>query len=222
MADTHPNRLPRGQAPAALLRFGLPWFAGVRPVVPERPHVWAGGVVRRPSQFDLAELLALPRQHARRADLHCVTTWSATDLSWSGVSFRAVHELLAERVQPHPGCRWVRFTGLDGYRSCLALDDALADDVLLADALNGQQLTVDEGAPARLVAPAHYGYKSVRHVCAIEYLRAYDSGSARWLGHPRARVAREERSRFLPGRAWRPIWRALLPRVRARYARSHG
>jgi DMSO/TMAO reductase YedYZ molybdopterin-dependent catalytic subunit len=210
--------LPRGQSAAPLRRFGLPWFAGVRPELPERPVVWVSGIVRHPAQLDLDELLGLPGRRDLDADLHCVTTWSATGLRWSGVPFRAVHELLRARVRPHPDCRWVLFTGLDGYRSCLPLADALAEDVLLADTVDGATLTVDNGAPARLIAPAHYGYKGVRHVCAIEYRLRYDSGSAGPLAHRRGRVAHEERSRILPGRIWRPVWRALLPRVRRRYA----
>ncbi|WP_233600840.1 MULTISPECIES: hypothetical protein [Micromonospora] len=51
----------------------------------------------------------------------------------------------------------------------------------------------------------------------IEYRRDYDPGSARWAAHPRGRVAQEERSKYLPGTAWRLIWRALLPNVRHRY-----
>ncbi|MCA1655081.1 MAG: molybdopterin-dependent oxidoreductase [Pseudonocardiaceae bacterium] len=193
----------------------MPWFAAVRPEVPARPVVLVTGTVRRPVQVDLAELLSLPRRETD-ADLHCVTTWSATGLRWGGVPFRAVHELLAARVSPHRDCRWVVFTGLDGYRGCLSLADA--QDVLLADTLDGAPLTTEQGAPARVVAPAHYGYKSVRHVCAIEYRRRYDPGSAGWRAHRRGRVAHEERGPVLPGRVWRLLWRRLLPLVRRRYA----
>ncbi|WP_020666354.1 molybdopterin-dependent oxidoreductase [Amycolatopsis nigrescens] len=211
------TELPRGQTGTELRRFGLPWFARVRPEVPARPVVWVTGAVRTPVQLELGTLLGLPGRRERIADLHCVTTWSSTGLRWGGVPFRAVHELLVARVRPHPACAWVVFAGLDGYRSCLSLADALAEDVLLADHLDGAPLTPDQGAPARLVAPAQYGYKSVRQVCAVEYRLKYDSGSAGLLAHRRGRVAREERSAVLPGRVWRPVWRALAPRVRRRY-----
>ncbi|MER7474426.1 molybdopterin-dependent oxidoreductase [Micromonospora sp. NPDC000018] len=97
--------LPAGQTAAELRRFGLPQFARVRPQPAERPVVWVSGVVRRPAQLDLAELLALPGRRDLTADLHCVTTWSATGLRWGGVPFRTVHELLAARVQPHAALR---------------------------------------------------------------------------------------------------------------------
>lgn len=210
--------LPAGQTSAALQRFGLPQFAAVRPAVPQRPIVWVYGVVRRPVQIELADLLSLPGRRVQEADLHCVTTWSATGLRWGGVPFRVVHEHLAELVRPHRDCYWVTVSGLDGYRTCLALSDALADDVLLADTLGGASLAPDQGAPARLVAPAHYGFKSVRHVCAIEYRTKYESGTAGWMAHRRGRVAREERSPVLPGWLWRRVWSRLVPRLRKRYS----
>jgi hypothetical protein len=40
--------------------------------------------------------------------------------------------------------------------------------------------------------------------------------------HPRGRVAREERNRYLPGRVWRPVWRAGQPLVRRAYDRRAG
>jgi DMSO/TMAO reductase YedYZ molybdopterin-dependent catalytic subunit len=136
------------------------------------------------------------------------------------VPFRSVHEVLAGRAGIARTATWVTFTSLDGYRACLRLDDALAEDVLLADRFAGAPLGVEHGAPLRLVVPAQYGYKSVKHVCAIEYRRDYDPGSARWAAHPRGRVAREERSRYLPGPLWRLIWPTLLPRIGRLYDRG--
>ncbi|MFI7680280.1 molybdopterin-dependent oxidoreductase [Actinophytocola sp. NPDC049390] len=218
--DLTTRPLPPGQVATTLRRFGLPRFARVRPHLPERPVVTVTGAVRHPTQFPLDDLLDPRRRRAQRADLHCVTTWTAQDLRWEGVPFGGVHEFLAAHVDVHPAVRWVTVTGLDGYRACLRIDDILADEVLLADRLADAPLDLDHGAPLRLVAPAHYGYKSVKHVCAIEYRRDYDPGSARWAAHPRGRVAHEERSAYLPGLLWRPVWRALLPRVRQRYDRT--
>jgi DMSO/TMAO reductase YedYZ molybdopterin-dependent catalytic subunit len=211
------ERLPRGQSAAPLLRFGLPQFATVRPELPDEPVVTVGGRVRTPVQIELGELLARPQWREQRSDLHCVTTWSALGLRWGGVPFRVVEDVLAARVHPRSDCFWVTFVGLDGYRSCLSLADARADDVLLADSLDGERLTVEQGAPARLVAPAHYGFKSVRSICAIEYRSRYDAGSAGWLAHRRGRVAHEERSPVLPGWVWRRVWRSSAEKIRQLY-----
>lgn len=206
---------------APLSRFGLPELAGVHAPLPARPVLVVNGVVRRPLQLELPDVLALERRE-QPGDLHCATTWSATGLVWTGVPFRAVHEWLQAMTRPHPGCRWVTFHGLDGYRACLALDDALAADVVLADTLDGHALTAEQGGPARLVAPQHYGYKSVRQVYAITYARRYDPGSAGFMGHRRGRVAREERSALLPGWVWRQVWRPLVAPTRRRYAAYRG
>jgi DMSO/TMAO reductase YedYZ molybdopterin-dependent catalytic subunit len=207
--------LPAGQTAAPLRRFGLPVFAAVRPNIPARPTVTVTGAVRHPTQLEVADLLTAGRVD-RVADLHCVTTWTATGLHWSGVRFADVHQWLASLVDLHPAVTWVSFSGLDGYRSCLRLDDALG--ALLVDRLGDGPLPAAHGAPLRLVAPAHYGYKSVKHLYAIEYRRAYDPGSAGWLAHRRGRVAYEERSRLLPGWAWRQVWRRTQPAIRRRYA----
>ncbi|NUT48693.1 MAG: molybdopterin-dependent oxidoreductase [Saccharothrix sp.] len=218
--DPSLTQLPPGQVATALRRFGLPRFARVRPQSPACPVITVTGAVARPTQVRLDGLLGPRDRRTLRADLHCVTTWSARDLHWEGVPFRSVHAALAPEVGVSDKAGWVVLVGLDGYRACLRLDDALADDVLLADRLDGVPLDADHGAPVRLIAPAHYGYKNVKHVCAIEYHHDYDPGSAKWAAHPRGRVAHEERSRYLPGPLWRPIWRALLPRVRERYEQA--
>ncbi len=213
--------LPPGQHAAQLERFGLPRFARRGVVPPAHPALTVFGEVRYATQFGLDELLArLPRRE-QRSDLHCVTTWSALNLAWSGASFRDFAQLLAEAVQPHPRAGWLMATGMDGFSTCLSLEDALADDVLLADRLDGVALSSAHGAPVRLIAPAQYGYKSVKHLVALEYRRAYASGSVGLKGHPRGRVALEERSRLLPGRLWRQVWGLALPAARGPY-RSRG
>lgn len=215
MAATRP--LPPGQHATKLERFGLPHFARRQVDPPARPMLTVTGEVRHPTQLDVGELMAGLERREQENDLHCVATWSALDLTWSGVLFRDVARLIVAVVQPHPRARWLTVTGLDGFRSCLLLSDALADDVLLADRLNGAALTSLHGAPQRLVAPAQYGYKSVKHVAALEYRGTYAAGSAGWKEHPRGRVAHEERSRFLPGPVWRRAWASMLPLARRPY-----
>ena len=215
MTDSH--RLPPGQWIAPLERFGLPEFAPRKVVPPARPVVTVSGDVRHAAQFEIADLMAdLPR-HEQRSDINCVTTWCAPDLPWSGVRLRDVLNRLSAQVEPYPGARWLRLSGLDGYWTCLRLDDATADEVLLADRLHGEPLPAAHGAPVRVVAPAHYGYKSVKHLVGLDFLHRYAAGPAGWKGHPRARVAEEERSRLLPGPVYRRLWRATLPILRRAY-----
>lgn len=172
------------------------------------------GDVARPTQID--SLAALPRVDLA-ADFHCVTTWSVRGLEWSGVSFSDFHERAAmPMAAPADDARFVVLHGSDGYRSMLPLDDLLAADILLADRLNGEVLSIEHGAPLRLVAPAHYGYKNVKHLVAIEYLRDRRGYRFPWpypafMDHPRARVAYEERGHRVPAWLLKPIYRLLVP-----------
>ena len=50
----------------------------------------------------------------------------------------------------------------------LVLEDAVGDDVLIADRLDGDPLPIEHGGPWRLVSVSQYGYKSVKHLCRIE------------------------------------------------------
>ncbi len=56
----------------------------------------------------------------------------------------------------------------------LSLDELLRPDVLLAARLDGEPLPIEHGAPLRLIAPARYGYKSVKHLHRIKFWRSSD------------------------------------------------
>jgi len=105
----------------------------------------------------------------------------------------------------------------------VSFDDAMANDVVIADRLNGRPLDGDHGAPARLVSPDQYGFVSTKHLCRIE-LHAmapderYHPSPLVQLGlqvvkpHRRARVWHEERHRYLPAWFVRPVYRLLRSR----------
>ncbi len=208
------SELPPGQRVSEWVPFGLPRFARCRPTVADQPVLIIGGAVRHPSQRDWGALAYRMQRRDQRSDLHCVTTWTVRDIGWGGYRFRDLHALLVDEVVPGDA-GWLVLRGLDGYRACLPLSDALADDVMIATHCDGEPLPAERGGPLRFVAPAHYGYKSVKHLYGIDYRRRHVPGSAGWAEHPRGRVADEERSRYLPGWAWRPLWRATVPKVRA-------
>ena len=124
---------------------------------------------------------------------------------------------------PSPDATFVVLRGQDGARTSLPLEDLLASDVLLADQLNGQPLSIAHGAPLRLVAPAHYGYKSVKHLNRIEFWRSsanYRPFGLRFMVHPRARVASEERGQWVPGWILRYLYRPLIGPTAARFERA--
>src|ERR1700761_7342951 len=155
--------LPPGQRDLGRFpRFGT--NQGPPPAVPAVPVIALSGAVDAPATVAVGELASLPRR-TLRADFHCVAGWSARGLRWEGVP-------LSNVLRPSPGATHARFTGLDGHWAVMLLDDALAGEVLLADSLDGAPLDAKHGAPVRLVAPAHYGFVNVKHLCRIELLTA--------------------------------------------------
>jgi len=214
--------LPPGQVEVDdFPRFGLMNFAFRFPAETERIEIAVDGDVERPTRF-AAELETLPRVE-QVSDLHCVTTWTRRGLRWGGWRFRDFYEqLVVPRVGPEAGATLVVLRAQDGLAQSLPLEDALAPDVLLADRLGGERLGVDHGAPIRLVAPAHYGCKSVRHLNAVEFWR--DARHYRFPGprllmnHPRARVMQEERGTVFPPWVFRRVWPAMIPPVRWLFA----
>jgi DMSO/TMAO reductase YedYZ molybdopterin-dependent catalytic subunit len=198
-------------------RFGT-HLSRPAPPVPDHPvlEIRGAGVV-----LDLhsAELATLPRRELT-ADLHCVAGWSATDLRWEGVPFRTLYDtVIGPALPPGTTVTHVLFRGLDGFASVLLLEDALADDVLVAEHLDGRPLDSDHGAPLRLVSPQQYGYMSIKHLCRVEVHTSpppptgsrTDRVLLSLLGrHPRARVWPEERNAALPAWSVRPVYRALI------------
>lgn len=213
-----PGQRARGDFP----RFGLTPYAERFPKVVDRVQLELGGDAIEGGVLDapFAELARVERV----ADFHCVTTWSHTDVCWGGVRFAEFHQHhVVPRLKPGCGVQTVLLRAQDGYRTTLPLSDLLADEVLLADTQDGAPLAVAHGAPVRLVAPAHYGYKSVKHLCRIEFWQAsppVKPAAFAFMDHPRARVAHEERGRWFPGWLLRFAYRPLIKGTVARFARA--
>ena len=91
---------------------------------------------------------------------------------WTGTPLRGVleeAELLDDAVE-------LVFTGQDrgfdqgveqDYQRSLSIEDAMAGDVLLAYAMNGQPLPPSHGFPLRLIVPEWYGMASVKWLRSI-------------------------------------------------------
>src|ERR1044072_4233407 len=185
----HSDRnLPPGQrAIAEFPRFGGAEFAK-RPLKNRTIRLEISGPFERPVVLTPTELATLSRV-THTADFYCAAGWSHRGRTWSGYRFRDVWEkLILPHAKPDSEMRFVVLRCQDGYRTSLPLSDLLAPDVLLADRLNDQPLTIEHGAPIRVLAPAHYGYKSGKHLDRIE-LRADGAGYRpllpKLLDHPR-------------------------------------
>jgi DMSO/TMAO reductase YedYZ molybdopterin-dependent catalytic subunit len=205
-------------------RFGS-HFHHPPPDIPDAPAIEIGGAVTEPFTVPLVELATLPRCEIT-ADFHCVAGWSATGLRWEGVAFETFYRLvILPSVPADASITHVVFEGLDGYRSIALIEDALAEDVLIAEQLDDRPLDGNHGAPVRLVSPSQYGFISTKHLCRIEVHPAapaerYHPSALVQTGlqlakpHRRARVWHEERHRYLPPKAVRFAYRNLIPAIR--------
>jgi len=140
---------------------------------------WAvavGGLVNKPTTFDLDELLKFP-QEERVYRLRCVEGWSMV-IPWIGFPLAK----LLEKVEPTSQAKYVAFqtlydpkrmpnqtTGvLDWpYVEGLRLDEAMHPLSILATGLYGETLPPQDGAPVRLVVPWKYGFKSIKSIVKI-------------------------------------------------------
>jgi DMSO/TMAO reductase YedYZ molybdopterin-dependent catalytic subunit len=225
--------LPPGQqAVEGFPRFGTHLHQPPPAVSPD-PVIEIAGAVTEQFAVPVADLATLPRR-GLAADFHCVAGWSATGLRWEGVAFETFYRTVVEPVlQAAARVTHLVFQGRDGYRSVVTLEDALAEDVLVADRLDGRPLDGDHGAPARFVSPRQYGFINTKHLCRIEVHTSEPQQDYRRLSapvrlflrgpaapHPRARVWEEERHRNLPGRVVRPVYRLFIAPIRFLAARG--
>jgi DMSO/TMAO reductase YedYZ molybdopterin-dependent catalytic subunit len=205
--------LPPGQRPRSdFPRFGLTPYAKRRPAQPESRSLALKILEAEPMVLENA-LAGLPRSRLQ-TDFHCVTTWSKLGLTWGGVRFADFYsQRVAPFLQAAHVIHGVVLHAQDGYRTTLLLKDLLAEDVLLADELDGSPLSIEHGAPLRLVAPQHYGYKSLKHLQRLEFCKSVPiikHGPLAFLDHPRARVAFEERGQWFPGWLLRHLYRPFI------------
>ena len=110
------------------------------------------------------QLLALP-QVTEELPIACVEGWSASG-TWTGVR---VKDLLAE-VGAEPGDVVVSSLQTSGlYTTTLLPAGFVADDAtLLALQLNGEDLSIDHGYPARVIAPNRPGVLQTKWVGRLE------------------------------------------------------
>jgi DMSO/TMAO reductase YedYZ molybdopterin-dependent catalytic subunit len=190
-------------------RFGD--VPGRRPAPADQPiALRISGDGFEPFTIERADLEGIERVVAVH-DFHCVATWTHRANRWSGWPLAEVWSRLVEpRLGGSSSLSFAVGRGGDRYQAVFALDDLLGPDVLLATALDGADLGPDHGAPMRLVSPAQYGYKSVKHLVGFELREQQPASGLGPKEHLRARVALEERHSRVPGRLLRAPYRALV------------
>jgi DMSO/TMAO reductase YedYZ molybdopterin-dependent catalytic subunit len=132
-----------------------------------------GGMVNRPTSWNLEQFLGLPRVKVF-ADFHCVTRWSRLGNLWTGVSTRTLVDLAGGLK---PGATHVLAHAYDsGWTTNVPVEDFLAADALVAIAHDGETIAVEHGGPARLMIPQLYAWKSAKWLAGLELLDHDEAG----------------------------------------------
>ena len=119
-----------------------------------------------PRTLDRAALLGLP-QHTAVLPIACVEGWSSTQ-SWTGVRLA---DLAALAGVPSPASAHVTSLEKAGAfnQAGLQANQVTNPDALLALKVNGVDLSVDHGYPARIIVPALPGVHNTKWVASIEF-----------------------------------------------------
>jgi len=113
--------------------------------------------------------------HEQITRLVCVESWSAI-AGWAGLRF----DDLLRAYPPTSQAKWARLESSvnlgpwgnpDPYYVSIDLSTARHPQTLLATHLNGKPLTVEHGAPLRLLVPVKLGLKNIKAITRIAYTK---------------------------------------------------
>jgi len=150
------------------------------------PYPWeitVDGACNNPGTFDLESLLASQSTEERIYRLRCVEAWSMV-IPWIGVELGK----LLQQFEPTSDARYVAFETIErpeemrGQRSRfsfidypyvegLRMDEAMHRLSFLAVGMYGEPLPNQNGAPIRLLMPWKYGFKSIKSISRISFVR---------------------------------------------------
>jgi sulfite dehydrogenase (cytochrome) subunit A len=153
------------------------------------------GIVARPLTLSLKEIRALPA-----VEIFAVNQCSGNsrgfsnprvaggqlgngamgNARWHGVSLKTV----LDKAGVQPGAKQVTFNGMDGpvsdktpdFVKALDIDHARDGEVMLAYAMNGQDLPFLNGFPLRLIVPGYYGTYWMKHLNEITVIDSVFDG----------------------------------------------
>ena len=176
------------------------------------------GLVKKPGNFSIEDLLKLSPQEERIYRLRCVEGWSMV-IPWVGYSLAE----LIKKVEPLGNAKYVEFLTLADpktmpfvgsrvlewpYSEGLRMDEAMHPLTMLTFGMYGEVLPNQNGAPVRIVVPWKYGFKSAKSIVKIRFVEkepstAWNKAAANEYGfysnvnplvdHPRWSQATERR-----------------------------
>ena len=140
------------------------------------------GEVRKEMTYDFDDLVRKMPLEERLYRLRCVEAWSIA-VPWTGFPMKA----LLDEVQPLSSAKFVRMTTFMKpeeapgqfknthwpwpYVEGLTIEEAANELAFLATGIYGHAMPNQHGAVIRLVVPWKYGFKSIKSIVAIEFVR---------------------------------------------------
>ncbi|MFY9752634.1 MAG: protein-methionine-sulfoxide reductase catalytic subunit MsrP [Candidatus Acidiferrales bacterium] len=143
--------------------------------------VTVNGEVKNPRKFTMDEILKLAPLEERIYRHRCVEAWSIV-VPWIGYPL----SVIANLVQPTEKAKYVAFesyydlrqmplgpqAGIElPYIEGLRLDEAMNPLTLLTVGMYGETLPNQDGAPVRMVIPWKYGFKSIKSIVKIRFVK---------------------------------------------------
>jgi len=140
------------------------------------------GLVHKPKILDVDKIIQAMPLEQRVYRLRCVETWSAI-IPWSGFPLRELIKL----ANPLSNARYIKFktfiepniaSGQKNrfwepwpYTEGLSMSEAMHNLTFMATGMYGHELNPQNGAPIRLVVPWKYGFKSIKSIDTIEFVK---------------------------------------------------
>ncbi|MGH9710300.1 MAG: protein-methionine-sulfoxide reductase catalytic subunit MsrP, partial [Candidatus Acidiferrales bacterium] len=139
------------------------------------------GEVKKPHKLSMDDIMKIAPLEERIYRHRCVEAWSIV-VPWIGFSFSNLVNL----VEPTPKAKYVAFeTYYDTrqmplgpmagiplpYLEGLRMDEAMNPLTLLCVGMYGETLPNQDGAPVRMVIPWKYGFKSVKSLVKIRFVK---------------------------------------------------
>ncbi|HKS81596.1 MAG TPA: protein-methionine-sulfoxide reductase catalytic subunit MsrP [Candidatus Acidoferrales bacterium] len=139
------------------------------------------GEVKKPRTLSMDEILKLAPLEERIYRHRCVEAWSIV-VPWIGYSLST----LLKQVEPNSKAKYVAFesyytvnqmpegpsAGIElPYVEGLRMDEAMHPLTLLCVGMYGETLPNQDGAPVRIVVPWKYGFKSIKSLVKIRFVK---------------------------------------------------
>lgn len=119
------------------------------------------GLVEKPGRFTLEQIRALPKRVMNTRHC-CVEGWSMIP-KWGGTPLR---EFL-KSVGANTGARYLAVKCGDDYYTSYDMPSCLHSQTLLCYEAYNKPLTIQHGAPVRIVMPTKLGYKSAKWITTL-------------------------------------------------------